>query len=621
MRAARRICQDSPSEEEMTLCENQLRVKTEERLDLYNRMVLKLCDLAEKEDSLHWIHHEMSLEMLFVMLRKDVPFPTRAVNIFTKNLIHDNIYVRTTAINVIKGILQKNKRKHEKIKPIGKVVEMQTETAENNTETVDVNRNSIKLIKIEEKLEVKPGERSDNSWLQYSSDNRPLDQKSYDEPRYLHKTYFGFYTWPEEDLVYAPSSEQPKLDREEDEMPESERIIFRFFTNESNVAKLVEFLSLENKKGQDHFDSERFGMLKALFRNFGDSVLPHLRGHIERLATDHRESHQRAGAELIAGLVRGSKHWTYHKVETLWSWLLPTVRQALALMSPETIKDWGTSFASSSDNRDPNRVHWLMEVAMEEPIRSQGSFIDSSRLYMLQGVVAQQRWRVGELLNRLLVFLRPFLDHPYHNVRCRLGSVLTNIFSLDVQFLGEGNANLSSPFESEFVKEILPSLNCLREESSEDSNPDQRDSALRLLQTLSMWISSSTDSSLGPVKVETLSFLPFLLGYEWYDKDPQLARDCQTTLSCLSRSPQPPENIKTVTGIITQTLTSQSWKTRLSSLDFLQAVIFNNFIIFRSPNVAQGDSMRKDVISLVLECLKDLQVEVRVKAAQVRGSS
>ena len=619
--AAGRMCVSPPSELSRTKAEERTEVLSRENLEHYTRLVSSLCDLVQREDSLHWRHYNTTLTMLCAMLRYDVPFPTRAVNIFTDNLIHDNIIVRKASLHVVDCVLKQNKRSHPKLNlPLLRSVKKKSKLSQKEVNGNAVNGHSgdDKLIKIEEKLLVKPGERSDNSWLQYSSDNRPLDQKSYDEPRYLHKTYFGYYTWPAEDLVYAPSSEQPKLDRKEEEMPESERIIFRFFTSESNVSKLVEFLSLENKKGQDHFDTERFGMFKALFRNFGDSVLAPLRCHIEKLVTDHRESHQRAAAELIAGLVRGSKHWTYDKVESLWSWLLPIVRQALTLMSPETIKDWGTSFASSSDNRDPNRVHWLMEVAMEEPIRSQGSFIDSSRLYMLQGVVAQQRWRVGELLNRLLVFLRPFLDHPYHNVRCRLGSVLTNIFSLDVPFVGEGNANLSSPFESDFVKEILPSLNCLREDSSEDVDLDKRDSALRLLQTLSKWISSSTASSLGPVKLDTLSFLPLLLGYEWYDKDPQLARDCQTTLSCLSRTLQPPENIKTVTGIIKQTLSSQSWKTRLSSLDFLQAVIFNNFIMFLSPNLAESDWMRRDVIMLVLDCLKDLQVEVRVKAAQVR---
>lgn len=625
---ARRMCEDPPSEGSIVKINEKIVEAGKNNLEHYNLLVCRLCDQVEREDSLHWRHYNTTLTMLCAMLRYDQDFPTRAVNIFTNNLIHDNVIVRKASLHVVDCVLKQNKRKHPKINlsclPVKKKTVVDQKEINGKGSVTDVTNGHCgdirnKLIKIEEKLIVKPGERSDNAWLQYSSSKRPEDQKSYDEPRYLHKTYFGFYAWPAEDLVYAPSSQQPKLDRTEEEMPESERIIFRFFTVESNVNKLVEFLSMENKKGQDHFDTERFAMFKALFRNFGDSLVPLFRVHIERLVTDHRESHQRAAAELIAGLVRGSKHWTYDKVDSLWSWLLPTVRQALTLMAPETIKDWGTSFASSSDNRDPNRVHWLMEVAMEEPIRSQGSFIDSSRLYMLQGVVAQQRWRVGELLSRLLIFLRPFLDHPYHNVRCRLGSVLTNIFSLDVEFVGEGNANQSSPVEREFVQDILPSILCLGEDSQE-ATPEQRESALRLLQTLSKWISSSAATSLGPVKGETLSFLPFLLGYEWYDKDPQIARDCQTTLSCLSRTLHPPVNIRIMIDILTQTLTSQSWKTRLSCLDFLQAVIFNNFIMFRSPNLAESNAMRRDVIFVVLECLKDVQVEVRVKAAQVRYS-
>ena len=83
-------------------------------------------------------------------------------------------------------------------------------------------------------LKVRPGEREDNKWLQYSADNKPLDQVyyfsvttsynspllkvSYDEPRYLNKAYLGFYTWPDEPIVYAPGSQQPKLDRSEEVM-------------------------------------------------------------------------------------------------------------------------------------------------------------------------------------------------------------------------------------------------------------------------------------------------------------------------------------------------------------------------------------------------------------------
>ena len=61
-----------------------------------------------------------------------------------------------------------------------------------------------------------------------------------------------------------------------------------------------------------------------------------------------------------------------------------------------------------------------------------------------------------------------------------------------------------------------------------------------------------------------------------------------------------------------------SWKTRLATLDFLQTVIFNNFMLFCSNNVSGSGELRSDVINMVTRCLNDVQIEVRVKAAQVR---
>ena len=97
----------------------------------------------------------------------------------------------------------------------------------------------------------------------------------------------------------------------------------------------------------------------------------------------------------------------------------------------------------------------------------QGSFTDSSRLYMLQGGISQQEWRVSQLLSRLLNLLRPYLNHPYQNVRDRLGSVLTNIFLHDLEI--PGGTKSSSPRVEDFVNEILPQLAPLLENSSRDS--------------------------------------------------------------------------------------------------------------------------------------------------------
>ena len=55
-------------------------------------------------------------------------------------------------------------------------------------------------------------------------------------------------------------------------------------------------------------------MWKALFRNFGDSFLDMVRPHVEAMVGDKRESHQRSASEVMAGLVRGAKHWDYQRV-------------------------------------------------------------------------------------------------------------------------------------------------------------------------------------------------------------------------------------------------------------------------------------------------------------------
>jgi len=619
IRLSRNLWEDPPNEEAISSCLSTLAKKGEENMKLYTCLVESLCEQIEKAD-LHWRHYNTTLTMLCAMLRHDVQFPVRATTIFTNNLIHENILVRKASLHVIDCVLKQTKRPHPKVK-VPEVQPVPALVFANGDHLSDheplVKDKLCKPVKLLSNLLIKPGERPDNKWLQYSTINRPMNQHAYDLPRFVHKTHFGFYVWPEEELVYAPSSQQPKLDRKEEEMPEAEQVIFRFFSKKENIDKLVEFLSLENKKGHDHFDAERFGMFKALFRNFGDLFLGSFRTHIERLVCDHRESFQRAACELLAAIIRGSKHWTFDKVEPMWAWVVPAIRQALTKVSPETQRDWGTCFATSSDSRDPNRLHWLMEVAMEEPIRSQGSFIDASRLYMLQGVVAQQRWRVGELLQRLLSFLKPFLNHPYHNVRSRLGAVLTNIFALDIEFEGKGNASLTSPSEGDFLEEILPSLACLAEDSLSTLS-EERDSALRLLQTLTKWVSSSIASNLGPVKPHILKLLPLMLGYEWYDSDPQIARDCQTSLSCLSRTLCNSTTLVLMIDVIKCTVKSISWKTRVSTLDFLQAVIFTNFMLLCSTKLSLN-SVRQEIVDLVIKSLYDDQIEVRVKAAQVLG--
>ena len=118
---------------------------------------------------------------------------------------------------------------------------------------------------------------------------------------------------------------------------------------------------------------------------------------------------------------------------------------------------------------------------MDEPIQSKGSFADCSRMYALQGALAQQEWRVPTLMSQLLTFMRPFLTHPYQNVRQRMGSIMTNIFISDLDFdsnifpgangLNAGG-NRRNPRMVDFINDVLPMLEILATEDATNGSDD-----------------------------------------------------------------------------------------------------------------------------------------------------
>lgn len=63
--------------------------------------------------------------------------------------------------------------------------------------------------------------------------------------------------------MYAPHSEQPKLNRSREELSENERIVYDAFMNEEYVNKLVNFLSLEEVKGKDNFSHKKMILFKV----------------------------------------------------------------------------------------------------------------------------------------------------------------------------------------------------------------------------------------------------------------------------------------------------------------------------------------------------------------------
>uniref|UniRef100_A0A673KRM3 Proteasome activator complex subunit 4A n=1 Tax=Sinocyclocheilus rhinocerous TaxID=307959 RepID=A0A673KRM3_9TELE len=551
--------------------------KNKDSVQKYENLVVDLLDCLY-DRNLPWKFEQIAIGFLSLMLRDDHPLPSSAVLFFIESLNHDSLLVRNGAISAVSGILKQLKRPHKKY--------------------------------------------TNHTWLQYDSSRLPRSQQDWDECCFIEKTHWGYSTWPRTLMLYAPPEEQPKQGKTRQEMNESEQIIYDHFSDQQFIDQFIHYLSLEDRKGKDKFSPRRFCLFKGLFRNFDDAFLPLLKPHMERLVADSHESTQRCVAEIISGLIRGSKHWSYSKVEKLWALLCPLLRKALSNITIETYADWGTCIATACESRDPRKLHWLFEMLMESPVTGEGgSFVDACRLYVLQGGLAQQEWRVPELLHRLLHYLEPKLTQVYKNVRERIGSVLTYIFMIDVNL--PHTQPTMSPRIAEFTERVLARLKPLMEGEEEIQNhvveentvgdQDERTQAIKLLKTVLKWLMTSAGRSFSSAVPEQLRLLPLLFKIAPVENDDsydEMKRDAKTCLSLMSQGLLYSEQIPQVLNALEEISRISSWHARYTVLTYLQIMVFYNLFTFLSDAKAVSD-----VRALVLRLLEDEQLEVREMAA------
>uniref|UniRef100_A0A8C3XZU5 Proteasome activator subunit 4 n=1 Tax=Catharus ustulatus TaxID=91951 RepID=A0A8C3XZU5_CATUS len=562
--------------EEIQLGIQRQKEKSAEALRNYENLVNMLLDCVEQRN-LPWKFEHISIGFLSLLLRDDRILPARAIKFFVQCLNHDAIVVRKVAISAVAGILKQLKRTHKKV-PIC----------------------PYEISGSPKPSSIQAGDRADNQWLHYNSQSLPKTKEAWESCLTLAQGELG-------ESAGKSSAEQ---------------IIYDHFSDPKFVEQLIKFLSLEDRKGKDKFNPRRFCLFKGLFRNFDDAFLPVLQPHLEQLVADSHESTQRCLAEIIAGLIRGSKHWTFEKVEKLWKLLCPLLRTALSNITVETYNDWGTCIATSCESRDPRKLHWLFELLLESPLSGEGgSFVDACRLYVLQGGLAQQEWRVPELLHRLLKYLEPKLTQVYKNVRERIGSVLTYIFMIDVSL--PNTAATKSPRVHEFTTRILENLKPLMEADEEIQNhvmeengvgeQDERTQGIKLLKTILKWLMASAGRSFSTAVTEQLQLLPLFFKIAPVENDnsyDELKRDAKMCLSLMSQGLLYPQQVPLVLQVLKQTARSNSWHARYTILTYLQTMVFYNLFIFLNNSEAVND-----IRWLVIKLLEDEQLEVREMAA------
>ncbi|KAK0164442.1 hypothetical protein PV328_003071 [Microctonus aethiopoides] len=590
-----------PTDREISDGAHQLQELSAKNRADYDTLLLDI--LSAIQTNCHWRQRLMGLKFIRDLAHLDRPYPPSVVEYCLGALVHESLEERKIATILTICMLRQQKRKYVKI-------------------TIDVPEDKDKAESSNGSIistqTFKPGVRPDNLWLQYNYETRPLTEEQWNESRYVRESHIGYYVWPKAIKVTAPSSMQPQIIGDPRNFTESEKLIDSFFAGSEIIDKIIKYNSIEERKGTDKFSINRYLLYKCIFRNHGIRHLELFIPHLRSLVTQKQESTQRCAAEIIAGIIKGSNHWSFETIVKMWDVLIPIIREALENVTTETLVDWKCCFAISLCGRDPNRHHWLIECLMEEQQSDSTttSFAEVHRMYILQSALAQQAWRLSELMNRLSQRLeRKLLANPFQNVRAALGTFLVVIFHADYD-TGAFKSNSPTPCADELMNRLLPRVIKLGEDNIHCDENEQiiskRAHDISLFKTICMWMINTIllrSSGMLPCSSKLIYILCQL---ENYETDDELAKICTNTLAALSQALTLPRNINNMLDALWEVSNATSWSTRSSCLSFIEVFVFHNMGVIMS-----NDEWVKRIQEMVLRLIADERLEVREKAGRV----
>lgn len=110
-----------------------------------------------KNKSLHWRYNFMASSMLLNLVHPNVKHQEIVARYFLNHMLSDSLPERKIAVQGVSYIMLQQKREHKKI---------------------------VRHVDREEGVDLLPGTRPDNKWLQYDLEKLPKSQADWDEPRY-----------------------------------------------------------------------------------------------------------------------------------------------------------------------------------------------------------------------------------------------------------------------------------------------------------------------------------------------------------------------------------------------------------------------------------------------------
>ncbi|OUM60596.1 hypothetical protein PIROE2DRAFT_13615, partial [Piromyces sp. E2] len=272
------------------------------------------------QNGIHWRLSTMTNSILEMYMREDKPVSLDSTKYFLEHTI-DNLYasrkINISAISRVMNVLK---------------VRSKLEGGRNISNKLKMNYSFPKEYTKEDRIKF------------FSMDNDKDAFSDHKDIIYLDNSYIGWLCWPNTFKVYKQKAEDdgqlPYYDPTSKEVLE---YIEKEFSNVDYWKQLFSYLSMEiTRTNTEPFSSTHIKFFKYIFLLFEDRFFyTCIQPIINDYCLNFQEKHQqRVAAEVIAGLIRGSRNWSTDKLDKLWEWLKPTLKSILQNVIQESVDNW-----------------------------------------------------------------------------------------------------------------------------------------------------------------------------------------------------------------------------------------------------------------------------------------
>lgn len=584
-----------------------LAVQTKEKnRPLEENLLKKIVDIASRQET-HWRYLQMSIQVIIILLRRDSPVPSEVAKLLTMATTRSHPMTRFFAQRAFCLITA-----HIKIRSYSKSeAELWFEEWKSP---------------FQYDLPVTSSRRIIEQFQSWSSDQDLLPGL------FVDKISSGFLLWEPSIKSYRlPNDTQSLTLVWEDNSRPALSAMATIFQDPGYFKTLFSLWSQEaNTKGLLNptleLRPDNVLFMKSIVKTFEDRFLDSILGPIEPLILDTNRFCQRAAAEAIAGVFRGSKHWAESTRKTLWIWFMKHIGEIYSQMKPDTLALWECMIESILDDRDPRRCRPLIDWISSLPLdfhsdsafsmnKSLGLFIELPNCIGMRfgGLCQQYANTLFENANTGYAEIRGFLAQAiYVLTMCEWFPSFPslNVFlatcKREIDPLGIRNAR--------HIKHVQGFLNRFPTWRMERLPPprvaqSQYDKVSLLLLSWLWTLIYCPEASLSFSYI--IPLLPEIIKMTELNDNPELSALSSGILLMLSSITPPREYIELILNeMIISIMSSLSRKIKITVLPIITVFYYRNIL-----DISEECSSK--LLEAVISCLSDENVEVREIAAKL----